>query len=40
MAAKGCDMMLLNLAVDLVDAGILQNVKTGASAIYGGEILM
>jgi hypothetical protein len=40
MAAKGCDSMLLNLAVDLVDVGILQSVKTGASAIYGGEILM
>lgn len=38
MAAKGCDLMLLDLINELVDAGIIPEVKTGNSALDGGDI--
>jgi len=40
MAAKGCDMMLLDLVIKLVDAGVVQNVTTGASALYDSQIVL
>ena len=39
MAAKGCDGMIVQLAQDLVAAGILKAPLTGGT-IYGGDILM
>ncbi|KAJ1335616.1 amidase [Microdochium nivale] len=38
MAAKGCDFMLLDLINELVDAGIIPQVKTGTSLLDGGNI--
>ncbi|KXJ93611.1 amidase signature domain-containing protein [Microdochium bolleyi] len=37
MAARGCDLMLLDLINELVDAGIIPQVKTG-STLQGGPI--
>ncbi|KAB5546957.1 amidase signature domain-containing protein [Coniochaeta sp. 2T2.1] len=39
LAAKGCDGMLIRLAKDLSDAGLLPSPKTGAT-INGGDILV
>ena len=39
LAAKGCDVMIAQLAQDLVKAGILSMPQTGGT-IYGGDILM
>ncbi|KAH8907625.1 glutamyl-tRNA amidotransferase [Coniochaeta sp. PMI_546] len=39
MAAKGCDGLLVKLAQDLVDAGIIAVPKVGAT-ITGGDVLM
>lgn len=38
LAAKGCDGLLAKLAIDLVEAGILQVPQVGSS-LYGGSIL-
>ncbi|KXJ93986.1 amidase signature domain-containing protein [Microdochium bolleyi] len=38
MAARGCDLMLLDLINELVDAGIVPQVKTGTSVHDGGII--
>ncbi|KAH7029078.1 amidase signature domain-containing protein [Microdochium trichocladiopsis] len=38
MAARGCDLMLLDLINELVDAGIVPQVKTGTSVLEGGDI--
>ena len=39
MAAKGCDGLLVRLAQDLVEAGILTPPKAGRT-LSGGEILI
>lgn len=39
LAAKGCDLMIAQLAQDLVTAGIIQAPLTGGT-IYGGDILL
>ena len=39
LAAKGCDGLIVKLAQDLVEAGILPVPETGGT-IYGGDILM
>jgi hypothetical protein len=31
LAHKGCDLMLLDLAKDLADSGLLKEVKTGST---------
>jgi len=38
LAAKGCDSIIAKLAIDLVNAGILNATQHGQT-IYGGEIL-
>lgn len=38
MAARGCDLMLLDLIVDLQKAGILSAVLPGSSSVTGGPI--
>lgn len=40
MAAKGCDLMLLDMINDLVDAGIVPNVTVGNSLETGGQIYL
>lgn len=40
MAAPGCDLMLLDLINDLVDAGIVPNVTVGNSLETGGAIYL
>lgn len=39
VVAKGCDGVIAQLAVDLVEAGILKIPKTG-STLNGGEVLL
>lgn len=39
IAAKGCDLMIAQLAQDLVSAGIISVPLTGGT-IYGGDILL
>lgn len=39
IAAKGCDLMIAQLAQDLVTAGIISVPLTGGT-IYGGDILL
>ena len=39
LAAKGCDLMIAQLAQDLVSAGIIKAPLTGGT-IYGGDILL
>jgi hypothetical protein len=39
IAAKGCDLMIAQLAQDLVTAGIISVPLTGGS-IHGGDILL
>jgi len=39
LAAKGCDLMIAQLAQDLVAAGIIDAPLTGGT-IYGGDILL
>jgi hypothetical protein len=39
IAAKGCDLMIAQLAQDLVRAGIISVPLTGGT-IYGGDILL
>ena len=39
IAAKGCDLMIAQLAQDLVAAGIISVPLTGGT-IYGGDILL
>ncbi|KAJ4290080.1 hypothetical protein N0V88_006586 [Collariella sp. IMI 366227] len=40
LAAKGCDGLLVKLAQDLVEQGIIKVPKVGASLTEGGEVLM
>ena len=39
IAAKGCDLMIAQLAQDLVTAGIISVPLTGGT-IYGGDVLL
>ncbi|TDZ46144.1 Amidase 1 [Colletotrichum trifolii] len=39
VAAAGCEIMLLDLVADLVDAGVLTKSVVGASSVTGGDIL-
>ncbi|TDZ26086.1 Amidase 1 [Colletotrichum orbiculare MAFF 240422] len=39
VATAGCEIMLLDLVADLVDAGVLTRSAVGASSVTGGEIL-
>lgn len=39
IAAKGCDLMIAQLAQDLVTAGIISVPLTGGT-IHGGDILL
>jgi len=39
IAAKGCDLMIAQLAQDLTTAGIISVPLTGGT-IYGGDILL
>lgn len=39
IAAKGCDLMIAQLAQDLVTAGII-SVPLAGGTIYGGDILL
>ena len=39
LAAKGCDGLIVQLARDLVEAGILPVPETGGT-IYGGDVLL
>lgn len=40
LAARGCDGLLVRLAQELVEAGVVSVPKVGGSWVQGGEVLM